>query len=276
MSEGIIKARKRPLLWQSYLYWNELVEMRKRHTLRISASEREVSNLDAGFEQLLMDHLALDRLITDAKKMMMNYGESLCPGVWEWVTSIRGLGEGGLAAQLLAQIDDIALCDTISALWRFSGYGLAEYWFDARGKCVAPKAGWQWETDRKGNKARKRVVPVPESGWTLGWSIDRKLTGWQCPYNTRLKAVVWNIGDQFIKQQTPVYVDEYYAAKERAREKDPTARPFVLDLRARRKAEKLFLSHLWVVWREAEGLPVTKPYVEAILGHTHILEPACI
>jgi len=37
---------------------------------------------------------------------------------------------------------------------------------------------------------------------------------------------------------------------------------------------KIFLAHLWVKWREFEGLPVSQPYVQAILGHTHIIEPA--
>lgn len=38
-------------------------------------------------------------------------------------------------------------------------------------------------------------------------------------------------------------------------------------MRAQRKMSKLFLSHLWLVWRKAEGLPVSKPYAHAILGH---------
>lgn len=36
---------------------------------------------------------------------------------------------------------------------------------------------------------------------------------------------------------------------------------------------KLFLSHLWSVWREIEGLPVTEPYVISILGHADKIDP---
>lgn len=43
--------------------------------------------------------------------------------------------------------------------------------------------------------------------------------------------------------------------------------------RAKRKTVKLFLAHLWQVWREIEGLPVTKPYANTILGHENFIKP---
>jgi hypothetical protein len=43
---------------------------------------------------------------------------------------------------------------------------------------------------------------------------------------------------------------------------------------ARRKMVKIFLSHLWVKYREAEGLPISKPYaLEYLEGHTHYISP---
>ena len=36
---------------------------------------------------------------------------------------------------------------------------------------------------------------------------------------------------------------------------------------------KLFLSHLWLKWREAEGLPITQPYAIAHGGHEHVISP---
>lgn len=41
---------------------------------------------------------------------------------------------------------------------------------------------------------------------------------------------------------------------------------------ARRKAAKVFLSHLWQVWREAEGLTVTAPYIVG-KGEHDIIDP---
>lgn len=42
---------------------------------------------------------------------------------------------------------------------------------------------------------------------------------------------------------------------------------------ARRKMVKIFLSHLWVTWRKMDGLPVTKPYIIEIGGHSDYIEP---
>ncbi len=44
-------------------------------------------------------------------------------------------------------------------------------------------------------------------------------------------------------------------------------------MQAIRKMIKLFLSHLWLVWRKAEGLPISQPYAHDKLGHTHIIDP---
>lgn len=232
------KPRRSAHLWQAYLFWNELVEMRKRHNLRISSIESGKSNLDAQLEKDFLSEIQADALIKAANKMMIREGSKIC--VWDWVVSIRGLGEGSLAAQLLAQIDDIACFDTVSKLWRFAGQAVID------GKA---------ERNQPGEKAHK---------------------------NNRLQAICWNIGEQFVRQQTPAYVDIYYAEKERLRRLHPEK--IVVDGKtmyndghihnmAKRKTVKIFLQHLWVTWREREGLPVSQPYVQAILGHTHIIVP---
>jgi len=53
---------------------------------------------------------------------------------------------------------------------------------------------------------------------------------------------------------------------------DPACKGHI-DAMARRKAVKLFLSHLWVKWRGIEGLPVTDPYVIEKLGHKTKIDP---
>lgn len=45
-----------------------------------------------------------------------------------------------------------------------------------------------------------------------------------------------------------------------------------VDNRAKRKVAKVFLTHLWLVWREMEGLPVNPPY-SAKMGHKVIPPP---
>lgn len=46
-----------------------------------------------------------------------------------------------------------------------------------------------------------------------------------------------------------------------------------IDMMAMRKMIKLFLSHLWLEWRKAEGLPITNPYVQDIKGHSNLIHP---
>jgi len=245
------KPRKYPHLWQSYLWWYTLMELRKAYTLRISSIERGKSSLDiitekdmaqqlgmaylieAGvdvkqLEKAAQKGLALDLLLVHYKKAMVNFG-SLIP-VWEWVTNIKGLGEGSLAAQLLAQIDDIEKFDTVAKLWRFAGYAIID------GKA---------EKNQKGEKSH---------------------------FNRKLKGICFNIADQFIKQQTPYYVDIYYAEKERQRALNPDilcrecgckweecqskkkhVKIFTdahIHNRAWRKMIKQFLCDLWIEWKK--------------------------
>lgn len=234
------KPRKRVRLWQAYLIWDELVDMRKAHTLRISSIEKGKSNMDIEIEQRFLERLHLDDHIDNAKKFMIEMAEDTTPDTWEWVTSIKGLGAGSLAARLIAQIDDIGKFATVSKLWRYSGFAVID------GKA---------EKNKRGEKSHK---------------------------NSRLCSTCWLIGEQFIRQQTPLYSEIYYNEKERQRNLHPVKimengktryNDGHIHNMARRKTIKIFLQHLWVKWREAEGHPVTKPYVQGILGHDHIIPP---
>ena len=231
------KPRKRPQLWQAYLLWDELVKMRMRHTLRLSSIDAGKSNLDGPTESLFIEEMNLDNMIELKKKIMSDLGAELMPDVWQWITSIRGLGAGGLAAQLLAQIDDITSFANVSKLWRFSGYAVID-----------------------GERER------PKAGETLH-------------YNARLKSIVFLIVDQFIRQQTTGYVEIYYAEKERQRKLHPMPENGKysdghIHAMAMRKTGKIFLQHLWLMWREAEGLPTNEPYAIAVLGHSDYIKPS--
>lgn len=114
------------------------------------------------------------------------------------------------------------------------------------------------------------------------------------------------IVDQFVLHHTPVYRDQYDAEKARLKRLHPDPQcnkcnavaelkgqswtclngckidngfkvrhtPIHLDKMARRKVAQLFLSHLWLVWREYEGLPVTMPWIlREGTGHTTFIEP---
>lgn len=101
---------------------------------------------------------------------------------------------------------------------------------------------------------------------------DRPKKGEVLPYNKRLKVTCHLIATSFLKCNSPyraIYDDsrQYYAANR------PDWTPLHQHHAALRRMTKRFLSHLWIVWREVEGLPVSDPYVQAYLGHTHIDSP---
>lgn len=140
---------------------------------------------------------------------------------WPWLKQIHGVAETS-AGLVLGHID-ITRCNTVSALWRYAGYGVVD------GKRERPT---------KGEKLH---------------------------YNARLKTMVWRLIGLQVRLNGP-YAVEYRNAKHTyMTTKGPEGRKeWTLghcELAARRKAAKLFLSHLWLVWREAEGLPTRSPWI---------------
>ena len=74
------KPRKNPHLWQAYLNWQELVELRKRHLLRISSIEHGKSNMDAQFEYDYLEAMGIDTLVANNVKVMISAGRELGAG----------------------------------------------------------------------------------------------------------------------------------------------------------------------------------------------------
>ncbi len=255
--------------------------MRQRHNLRISSIERGKSNLDATFERAMIEGVVemtnhkgklkryetfvISDILSNAEKMMIDYG-SLVP-VWPWITSIKGLGAGGQAAKVLALIDDIGRFDTIAKLWRYAGYGLYLY-YEKDGKVQAPIRG----KVSQGSGDDRRIVeaiPEPNPEWGPTFARDRGVPGYVLPFNKTLKSALYIVGESFIKQQTPYYIDIYYDEKRRQRGLHPEKivrngttmfNDGHIDFRGRRKMIKEFLKDLWLNWRTAEGLPITEKY----------------
>jgi hypothetical protein len=245
------KPRKNPQLWQAYLWWDELTRMRQRHMLRISSIERGKSYLDAGMERAMMDDLALDACIGHAQHQMAEWGKAVGP-IWDWMTSIKGIGDH-TAAKILALIDDVGKFETRSKLYRFAGLAV------------------------------------------IGGGAEPKDSTHYC---RKLKAYLvgpMGLASQFLMHAAYPYADHYYLKREEDRRKHPDVvckqcgcqwekcehkkqhkRSYNdghMDLRAKRKIAKLFLSHLWEKWREYEGLPVPPTYAEAVLGHSPVPVP---
>jgi len=180
--------------------------------------------------------------------------------IFPLLSAIRGIGPG-LAAKLIAMID-ISRSPTVSALWRYAGYGQAPYWVNEDGKVMAPQVGWQWKK-KKGSqdKERVRVTPDPKPGWHVVELSDRPLATWCLPYNKRLKTTMWLVAGAFLKSDSPyrVVYDEARVLYDRTHPEWVKGHKHNAALR---KMTKLFLSHLWAAWREIKGLPVTSAYID--------------
>lgn len=239
------KPRKHIELWQAYQTWDEFVQLRKGHNTRLISILRGKSAMRPDFEVGVIQTLTV--YIELHKIEMIRMGELAGP-IWDWLTGIRGLGDGSMAAQLVSLLDDPAKFDSVAALWRHSLGGVVEF--------------------SNGN------------GRAYG-RMERSTKGEKSPVNKDMAALCYNIADQFVRQQTPRYADNYYAEKERLvrlhPEPVPAAKgvnvpkgypwpmlftPKHIDRMAKRKMVKGFLRDLWLNWRTFEGLAISEKFSE--------------
>jgi len=101
---------------------------------------------------------------------------------------------------------------------------------------------------------------------------ERMKKGEKLHYNKNLKPVCYLIGTSFLKCKSP-YASIYYEAKEYYAENRPEWTKLHIHYAAMRKMIKVFLSHVYKVWREMEGLPAYLPYIIGKGNHTHYLPP---
>lgn len=182
---------------------------------------------------------------------------------YKWFSRIKGIGNENIAKVI--SLINIEKSNTMSGLWKFAGYA----------------------TDQNG-KAEKR-------------SKGEKL-----PFNMTLKVMCNRLGTSLLKASAVGEASHYglYYAKEYAKYKEffeergviisdfnkiPKKATIVtckanavkggymqslhLHQLAFRKMIKLFLAHLWQVWREAENLPIRPPYAIEKMGHTTLIDP---
>ena len=208
-------------------------------------------------QELIADDEA-DAMIAEIQKPMkseegklMRRATKVLPSlpIWTtWLELVEGCGEC-LAFQLIAHIQPIGDFPTASHLWAYAGYKVD----NKTGRAVVRKAGVQ-------------------SNW-----------------NDELKVLGYQLVECFIKQRAP-YRELYdsYKARKQAEHPEPvdsgrknrkTGKPIMdytkmhLHKMAIRYCFKIFLSHLWEVWRELEGLPVRGPYVIEYMGHQKLMSP---
>jgi len=171
---------------------------------------------------------------------------------YSWFSRVKGVGKENIGK--VVGLIDIAKDDTPSSLWKFSGFSVED------------------------GKAPKRVK------------------GGKLSYNSQLRSLCWRLGSSLLRARGKFYdyylqeKDKYYKRFEsngisivpatnlpkrsgKRYEPDNVISEGHIHNMALRKMIKLFLSCLWVVWREAEGLPLTTPYAIDKLKHHSYISP---
>ncbi len=110
-------------------------------------------------------------------------------------------------------------------------------------------------------------------GVTPAGERDKPVKGEKLSYNADLKSTCYLIATSFLRASSQ-YRRFYDAKKAYYQSNRPDWTPKRIDMAAKRFMVKMFLSHLWMVWREAEGLPVTLPYAHDQLGHVDYVGPS--
>ncbi len=169
------------------------------------------------------------------------------PIIYE-MEKVKGVGFM-LAAKLVSMID-IERCNTVSALWRFSGLGVIAVCEECGVLAIQGQKKCS-ENDCEGNVINK---------------AERLRKGEKAHFNKRLKMYCWQLGSSFLKTNSP-YRAIYDKARDHYEDRDGWS-----DMRkhraAMRKMIKTFLQHMWVRWRTMEGLPVNEPYILGKNGHS--------
>lgn len=170
-----------------------------------------------------------------------------------WFSQVKGVGKENIGK--VVGLIDISKAETISAVWKYAGYAV------------------------ENGKAPKRIK-----------------NGGKLAYNSQLRTMCWRLGTSLLKGGGKFY-EVYVAEKQKLNsrfvhsgykivkaaqlpkkdgkhyEPENMISEGHIHNMAFRKMVKRFLSCLWLVWREAEGLPIREPYVIEKMGHTHFVSP---
>lgn len=175
---------------------------------------------------------------------------------WPWLMQIRGVGPR-LAARLLSRLR-IELARSPSSFWAYCGLATVEAVEFQCAKCGAHTAvparstppARHADPDRRPCDGRyTRVRTIASS--RVAQPRPRRLEARN--YDASAKTICFLIGTSFSRQGGP-YKHYYKEAYIRYTERHPDWPAKRRVLAAMRRTVKLFLKHLWMVWREAEGM----------------------
>jgi len=205
--------------------------------------------------------------------------------VWEeWGQHVRGLGPFSLAV-LLGEVD-IERDDTVSSMWRYCGLhtGEGRAARRARGrrggynpflKTFMWKVSTSFVRQRPERSGYRRLYDLFKSRYaeTRG-SVPRKVPLDEAVGDILAETMGPVRAGKKVKKEDGTFQKLKRYCQEHGIEEVPVVWcPLHIHEAARRKVAKIFLAHLWEVWRRARGLPTRPPYAVEQLGHKDYMRP---
>ena len=183
---------------------------------------------------------------------------------WPWLERVRGLGPS-LAARLLARLD-VDRAPTPSSFWSYCGLATVAAQVYRCTECGYELSLPAGRHIRASHRVPRSAEPcagtlVPAGDGPRRVAQPRPTRGENAPYDREAKKLCYLIGISFVRQGDS-YKRYYTEQRARLEATKPDWIPRRRHLTALRMTEKLFLAHLWLIWREQLGLPVTAPYAD--------------
>lgn len=184
--------------------------------------------------------------------------------VWPWLRRVQGVGPS-LAARLLGRLD-VERAPTPSSFWAYCGLATVQAELRRCRECgyevMLPAARPPRRTHRSASDGAPCAgALVPVEGAASRVAQPRPARGESAAYDREAKKVCYLIGTS-IERQGGAYARYYHEQRRRLEDAKGAWIPRRQHLTALRMTEKLFLSHLWLVWRERLGLPLTPSYAQ--------------
>jgi hypothetical protein len=196
---------------------------------------------------------------------------------WPWLARVKGIG-ATLAAKLLARLD-VHRAPHPSSFWSYCGLATVPG-IEYRCRVCGLRASYPVRYNVKAlhNQPESRAAcsgelqPVRGPEHNVRVAQPRPASGEKASYDQYAKKVCYLIGISFIRTNS-AYGEFYRRERAKLHEERRGWTVGRVHYAALRKTEKLFLAHLWVVWRRAEGASVETPYAHAVLGRTDYIPP---
>ncbi len=182
-----------------------------------------------------------------------------------WFSQINGVGRENIAK--IIGLIDIEKAPYISSLWKWAGMHVVD------GKSPQRRKGQKIEYNSQ----------LRTMCWRLAKAIMRAQSGptEKVPARKEGKYYQYYIGEKdkyhktFLQKGYKIVPSSELPKDKKGDKYEPEGviSKGHLDNMAKRKMIKLFLAHLWEVWKTALGLPITKPYILKYGEHHHYYSP---